>query len=149
MFSICRLGAILGGVFGGLALIGIIIGIICYVQVHSGRWQCVQVRPGKWTMVSRARAQKLNHLRQMELQANRPRTPPRCRRVCPYDKKGCAVPEDTAQRCCGAQCPYVTVVPPDPSPRSSQAPPPYHEAVGRDVAFSNCAYNTRPGGEMG
>ena len=149
----CRLAAILGGVFGSLAVIGVIIGIVCCVQVRSGRWVCVQVRPGKWTMVSRARAEKLNHLRQLELNANRTRPPQRCQRSCPYDKRECTAPDDTAQRCCGSQCPYAVAPPPGPSyapPGSSYAPPPpYPDTIREESSFSNSGYQCHvgPGGE--
>ena len=144
--SVCRLAGILGGVFGGLALIGVIIGVVCYMQIHSGRWQCVQSRPGKWTVVSRAHAEKINSQRQMDSQANRVRS--RCQRTCPYDRRECTVPEETAQRCCGDQCPHRgAVVPGKAVPHRSEAPPSYPEVVSHGGAYSNFAYGSEPGAQ--
>ncbi|KAI0210226.1 hypothetical protein LSAT2_005023 [Lamellibrachia satsuma] len=68
------LGAILGGAFGGIALIAfIIIGVIVCV-LRSGRCVCVKVGPSRWQMMSRVRAEEFNRRRvELPVSAIRPR----------------------------------------------------------------------------
>ena len=44
----CRVGIVLGAVFGTLILVGFIVGGVCCYKVKQGDWVCVRVRPGKY-----------------------------------------------------------------------------------------------------
>jgi hypothetical protein len=70
--SFSRLAAILGSVFGGVALLGLIIGvtlcIVCKYKIKKGDWICLQVRPGKYTIVTKAKMERIRQQQQQQQQ---------------------------------------------------------------------------------
>ncbi|ELU06300.1 hypothetical protein CAPTEDRAFT_185308 [Capitella teleta] len=70
------LAAILGGVFGSIALIGLIVGVtlcvVCRYKIKKGDWICLQIRPGKYKLVTRATMERIQQQQQQRQQQQQP-----------------------------------------------------------------------------